>query len=78
MGAVWFCFYIWEYYEYIGDINFLKRYYYLMKEAVLFLLDYFIEDKNGYFVICFFCLLENRYKLNGEVYSLIYMLIMDI
>ncbi|AEM74445.1 glycosyl hydrolase family 95 catalytic domain-containing protein [Caldicellulosiruptor acetigenus] len=78
MGAAWLCLHIWDHYEYTGDLEFLKEYYYLMREAALFLLDYLIEDRNGYLVTCPSCSPENRYKLNGEVYSLTYMPTMDI
>jgi len=78
MGAAWLCLHIWEHYEYTGDLDFLKKYYYLMREAALFLLDYLIEDKNGYLVTCPSCSPENSYKLNGNVYSLTYMPTMDI
>ncbi|WAM33372.1 glycoside hydrolase family 95 protein [Caldicellulosiruptor morganii] len=79
MGAAWLCLHIWEHYEYTGDIEFLKSHYETMKEAALFLLDYMVEDKNGYLVTCPSLSPENTYILpNGDRCSLTYGPTMDI
>lgn len=79
MGAVWLCLHIWEHYEYTGDIEFLKSHYETMKESAMFLLDYMIEDKNGYLVTCPSLSPENSYILpNGDICSLTYSPTMDI
>jgi alpha-L-fucosidase 2 len=43
-GAPWLCQHLWWHYEYSGDRAFLKRAYPVMKEAVLFFVDFLIED----------------------------------
>ncbi|SNX53393.1 glycoside hydrolase family 95 protein [Thermoanaerobacterium sp. RBIITD] len=79
MGAAWLCLNIWDYYEYTGDIEFLKSHYNTMKDAALFLLDYMIEDKNGHLVTCPSLSPENKYVLqDGNVCCLTYAPTMDI
>lgn len=79
MGAVWLCLHIWDHYEYTGDIEFLESHYETMKEAAMFLLDYMVEDKNGYLVTCPSLSPENSYILpKGDVCSLTYSPTMDI
>ncbi|WP_241243603.1 glycoside hydrolase family 95 protein [Caldicellulosiruptor changbaiensis] len=79
MGAAWLCLHIWDHYEYTGDVEFLKSHYETMKEAAIFLLDYMVEDHNGYLVTCPSLSPENKYILpNGDVCSLTYAPTMDI
>lgn len=52
MAAAWLCSHLWEHYEFTRDKEFLKEMYPVMKEAALFLLDWLIEDKDGYLVTC--------------------------
>lgn len=79
MGAAWLCLHIWDHYEYTGDIEFLETHYETMKEAAIFLLDYMVEDKNGYLVTCPSLSPENSYILpNGDICSLTYSPTMDI
>lgn len=39
LGAAWLATHIWEQYEYTKDLDFLKKYYYLIHEACLFFVD---------------------------------------
>lgn len=52
MAASWLCSHIWEHYQFTQDKYFLKKNYYLMKGAAEFLIDWLIEDKDGYLVTC--------------------------
>lgn len=66
-GAAWLCTHIFEHYLFTQDKAFLARYYYLMKEAALFYVDFLIENKNGRLVTCPSVSPENTYILpNGE------------
>lgn len=47
MGGAWLALHIWEHYEFTGDIRFLREYYIILKEAVLFFIDFLTEDKEG-------------------------------
>jgi len=50
-GAAWLCQHVWEHYDFTRDEKFLKETGYpLMKEAVLFWMDYLTEDENGFLV----------------------------
>jgi len=51
MGAAWLCQHVWEHYAFTGDKDFLlERGYPLMKGAAEFILDYLVEDRNGFLV----------------------------
>ncbi len=50
MGGAWLSLHILEHYRFTCDIEFLQNHYYIMREAVLFLLDYMIPDDNEHFV----------------------------
>lgn len=52
MAGAWLCSHIWEHFQFTKDIEFLKDMYPILKEAVLFLVDWIIEDKDGYLVTC--------------------------
>lgn len=78
MGAAWLSLHLWDHFEFGQDVSFLKKAYGTMKEAVLFLLDYLIEDPNGNLVISPSSSPENRYVLpNGESGALCYGASMD-
>ncbi len=54
VGGVWLCQHIWEHYLYTGDVEFLKEYYPIMKDAAQFLIDIMTyEPKYNYLVIPF-------------------------
>ena len=61
LGAAWLCTHIYEHYLYTKDKDFLKHYYYLMKEACLFILDFLVEDNHGQLVTCPSLSPENSY-----------------
>ena len=50
MGGAWLSLHIMEHYRFTCDFEFLQEHYYILREAVLFLLDYMKTDDNGYFV----------------------------
>ena len=64
MGAAWLCTHLWMHYEYTGDIAFLKEAFPMIQEAVLFFLDFLIEDQ-GYLKTCPTVSPENSYLLPG-------------
>lgn len=43
MGAAWLCTHIWTHYEYTRDVEFLREYIDVLKEACLFFVDYLFE-----------------------------------
>ena len=74
LGAAWLSTHIWEHFEYTIDVEFLKRYYYLMHEACRFFVDFLTpcdllaEDGNPYLVINPSVSPENSYVTKtGEV-----------
>lgn len=68
MGAAWLSTHIWEHYSYTMDREFLKKYYYLMKDASRFFFDYCIENSKGELVISPTISPENIYlhPVSGE------------
>ncbi|PAW94448.1 hypothetical protein CKK33_13490 [Mucilaginibacter sp. MD40] len=50
MGAPWLCRHLFERYLFSKDESFLKQAYPVMKGAAEFLVDFLVEDKNGYLV----------------------------
>jgi len=66
MGAAWLCTHLWMHYEYTHDKDFLKEAFPIMREAVLFFLDFLIEDK-GYLKTCPSVSPENTYILPNGV-----------
>lgn len=68
MGAAWLCTHVWKHYIYTKDLEFLKKLYPAVREAVVFFLDFLIEDK-GELVTCPSSSPENRYihPENGTV-----------
>ena len=54
VGGAWLCQHIWEHYQYTGDVEFLKKYYPIMKGSAQFLMDIMtIEPKHKWLVIPF-------------------------
>lgn len=47
MGGAWLSLSIYEHYIYTKDLSFLKEYYPILRENVLFFLDYMVKDKDG-------------------------------
>lgn len=46
-GAAWLTTHIWMHYEYTQDVEFLKKYFYIIRESALFFRDYMFEDEEG-------------------------------
>lgn len=66
VASGWLCRHIWEHYRFTLDQEFLKKYYPVMKEAVLFYLDYLIE-RDGFYVTAPSTSPENLfYDKNGK------------
>jgi alpha-L-fucosidase 2 len=67
MSGVWLCQHIWEHYLFTEDLEFLKKYYPLMKGAAEFLLDILEENPNyGYLTIPFSMSPEQGYFIDGN------------
>lgn len=47
MGGAWLATHIWNHYLFTGDIGFLQEYFEILREAVLFFVDFLVEDRNG-------------------------------
>ena len=66
LGGAWLSLHIWEHYLFNQDKEFLKKYYSIMRDAAVFIMDFLIED-NGKLVLCPTLSPENTYILpNGE------------
>ena len=76
LGAAWLTLHIWDHYEYTQDKEFLAHYYYLLKEACLFFVDFLVPGKKTneagepYLVVSPSVSPENSYRLNGGQVSL--------
>jgi alpha-L-fucosidase 2 len=72
LGAAWLSLHIWDHYEYTQDNNFLKKYFYLLKEACLFFVDFLTPGKQKnetgepYLIVCPSSSPENSYRLNDD------------
>ena len=49
-GGAWMCGHIWTHYEYTQDREFLRKMYPVLREAAAFMLDFLVENKDGYLV----------------------------
>ncbi len=66
MSGVWLCQHIWEHYLFTEDLEFLRKYYPIMKGAAEFLLDILEENPNyGYLTIPFSMSPEQGYFIDG-------------
>jgi alpha-L-fucosidase 2 len=76
LGAAWLSLHIFEHYEYSLDKSFLEKYFYLLKEASVFFVDFLIPGKRTneagepYLVVSPSVSPENSYRLNGNAVSL--------
>ncbi|MCL2244096.1 MAG: glycoside hydrolase family 95 protein [Treponema sp.] len=76
LGAAWLCIHIWEHYEYTQDKNFLNKYFYLLREACVFFVDFLvpgkIKNENGepYLIVSPSSSPENSFIINNETVSL--------
>ncbi len=62
MGGAWLSLHIWQHYLYTQDIDFLKKYYYVLEEAALFFEDFLIAY-GDYLLTCPSVSPENTYRL---------------
>jgi len=67
LGAAWLSLHIWEHYEYTQDRQFLKKYFYLLKESCLFFADFLVPEK---MIVSPSSSPENSFLRNGETCSL--------
>ena len=67
MSGVWLCQHVWEHYLFTEDLEFLRKYYPIMKGAAEFLLDILEENPNyGYLTIPFSMSPEQGYFIDGN------------
>ena len=67
MSGVWLCQHIWEHYLFTEDIDFLRKYYPIMKGAAEFVLDILAVNPNyGYLTIPFSMSPEQGYFIDGN------------
>ena len=78
MSVAWLCLHIWEHYQYTLDKDFLAENFDLIKDAVLFFVDFLIENEEGQLVASPTVSPENTYVLdNGKPVRLCEGCIMD-
>lgn len=78
MGGAWLSLHIWQHYQYGCDRDFLAEYYYILKSAADFFVDFLVEDADGYLVTNPSVSPENTYRLpNGKQGCLCYAPAMD-
>lgn len=79
MGGPWMSRHIWDYYEFTGDIEFLRNFgYEILKGSAEFILSFLIEDKNGRLVTAPATSPENKFYFRGEPTGFTYAPTMDI
>ena len=67
MSGVWLCQHVWEHYLFTEDLEFLKKYYPIMKGAAEFVLDILAVNPNyGYLTIPFSMSPEQGYFIEGN------------
>ncbi|WP_316815179.1 glycoside hydrolase family 95 protein [Pedobacter nyackensis] len=79
IAASWLVLHQWDHYLFTKDKEYLKKEAYpSMKEAADFILDYLVEDKNGYLVTAPSNSPENKYRMaDGQTFMLTYGATMD-
>lgn len=67
MGGVWLTQHLWEHYAFSGDESYLRNVAYpIMKEAVMFCLDWLTESKEGYLVTSPSTSPEQKFKIGDD------------
>ena len=67
MSGPWLCQHIWEHYLFTEDIDFLRKYYPIMKGSAQFVMDILAENPNyGYLTIPFSMSPEQGYFIDGN------------
>lgn len=71
MGGAWLTLHVWCHYQYSQDLDFLKKYFYLIEDCVRFFNDFLILNEEGWYVVVPTLSPENSYLLeNGDAASL--------
>lgn len=71
LGSGWLCEPLWEHYRFTEDVDFLReKAYPVMAGAAEFYLDFLRENREGQLVTGYSISPENRYRKDGENYSL--------
>ncbi|MDU5289986.1 glycoside hydrolase family 95 protein [Eisenbergiella porci] len=65
-GGAWMCQHIWTHYEFTRDEAFLRKMYPVLREAAVFMLDFLVENKEGYLVTAPSLSPENKFITDGE------------
>lgn len=79
MAGAWLSTHLWEHYLYTGDKQFLQgKAYPLMKGAAAFMLEWLIEDENGYLVTNPSTSPENVFTIDGKKYEISIATTMDM
>ena len=63
LGGAWLTRHLWEHFLYTQDMDFLREYYPIMKDASLFFFDHLVEGYEGYMVTNPAISFEQSYKL---------------
>lgn len=50
MGGAWLCLHLIEHYQYTKDEAFIREYFDILRDSVLFFLDYMVQDEDGYWI----------------------------
>ncbi len=66
LGAAWVVLHLWDTYDYNRDEEVLKKYYPIIEDASKFVLNYLVEDPEGYLVTCPSHSPENGYFLDNR------------
>ncbi len=67
MSGPWLCSHIWQHYLYTGDLDFLKRYYPILRDASTFCSEWLVENESGELVTPVSTSPENHFILpNGK------------
>ena len=79
MSGAWLSRHIWQHYEFTNDVEFLKKYWNVIKGAAEFLASWLVENENGKLVTPIATSPENRYYLeDGSITSVSKGCAMDI
>ncbi len=68
MGGAWLSLFLWKHYTYSLDLDWLKHYFPILEDSVLFFLDFLVEDK-GEYVTCPSLSPENTYIMENGIHA---------
>ena len=51
LGGAWLCYHLWEHFRFTGNEDLLRRYWFILRGCVEFLLDFLIDDATGQYLI---------------------------